>query len=262
MTRSHEPAGRPAPQALAELFRDYLQRQTAAQAAGLGYAEPTDEAVPHEAVPVQPVDPQLAWHDALAVARSLQPTPLARSAWPVPPDWPALVAQQEPAVALAFALGNFPQLVRNLHPLLSAEPAALRLGPTAPLAVPTLLDWTARQRDYPQVLLAAGLLRLARHFDAAAPLLRGPAPAAWEAVRANEEAALAWHSGQGEQALRLWQEQADSVPVLFNRGMAALFLDRRSEAREALRQAVAGLAETSAWHHLGQLYLTLAQGRS
>jgi hypothetical protein len=259
MTRSHEPAGRPAPQALAELFRDYLQRQTAAHAAGLGYAEPTDEAVPHEAVPVQPVDPQLAWHDAGAVARYLQPAPPARPSWAVPPDWPALVAQQEPAVALAFALGNFPQMVRHLHALLSAEPAALRVGPTAPLNVPALLDWAARQRDYPQVLLAAGLLRLARHFDAAAALLRTPAPPAWEALRANEEAALAWHAGQGEQALRLWQAQADSAPVLFNRGMAALFLDRPAEAREALRQAVAGLPETSAWHHLGQLYLALAQ---
>ena len=48
------------------------------------------------------------------------------------------------------------------------------------------------------------------------------------------------------------------MPVLFNRGMAALFLGRRDEAVAALTQAVAALPDTSAWHHLGHLYLALA----
>jgi hypothetical protein len=43
--------------------------------------------------------------------------------------------------------------------------------------------------------------------------------------------------------------------------MAALFLGRPTEAREHLKAAVAGLGETSAWHHLGSLYLTLAEMR-
>src|SRR5262245_21262874 len=124
MTRMNEPAGRPAPPSVKDLFAQYLERQIDAVSQGLGYAEPTGEAVPHDAVPVQPVDPRLAWQEALAVA-NLQPA-TARTKWAVPPEWPALVAQQEPAVALAFCLGNFPQLVRNLHPLLTREPAALR----------------------------------------------------------------------------------------------------------------------------------------
>jgi hypothetical protein len=60
----------------------------------------------------------------------------------------------------------------------------------------------------------------------------------------------------------LWQAQEASVPVLFNRGMAALFLGRAAQAREPLTQAVAGLPETSAWHHLAQLYLALATARA
>jgi hypothetical protein len=43
-----------------ELFRQYLRRQMAAHAEGLGFADPDGLVVPHEAVPVQPVDPRLA----------------------------------------------------------------------------------------------------------------------------------------------------------------------------------------------------------
>jgi len=50
------------------------------------------------------------------------------------------------------------------------------------------------------------------------------------------------------------------VPVLFNRGMAALFLDRPAEARADLRKATERLPESSGWHHLGRLYLALAGG--
>src|SRR5947209_10405970 len=94
---------------LEELFRNYLHRQTAAQGAGLGFADVSGEVVPHEAVPLQPADPQQAWNDALAVAPLLAGK--AKVHWQVPPDWPTLVATQEPAVDLAFCLGNFPQMV-------------------------------------------------------------------------------------------------------------------------------------------------------
>ncbi len=81
-------------------------------------------------------------------------------------------------------------------------------------------------------------------------------------MRANEEAALAWHRGQTEEALAAWQAQKASVPVLFNRGMAALFLGRSAEAQASLTEAVTQLPDTSAWHHLGHLYLALAAARS
>src|SRR4051794_39847132 len=96
-------------EALSELFTRYVRQQAAAREQGLGYAEPTGEVLPHDTAPVQPVDPAVAWRHAVA----------AGSASAVAPDWPQLVAAQEPAVALAFALGNFPQLVRNLQPLLT-----------------------------------------------------------------------------------------------------------------------------------------------
>jgi tetratricopeptide (TPR) repeat protein len=243
---------------LTDLFTQYLQDQADAHARGLGYAAPTDQAVPHEAVPVQPVDPQLAYKDAVVVAGLLHPG--RGSALAVPPDWPTLVGQQEPAVALAFCLGNFPQLVRNLHILLTREPAALRDVPSQAVPTPLLLEWADQVHGDPQRLLAAGVLRLARHFDRAAELLAEAAPG-WEALHANEAASLAWHRGQAERALALWQRQPDSAPVLFNRGMAKLFLGQSADAVADLSRAVSLLPETSAWHHLGQLYLALAQAR-
>jgi tetratricopeptide (TPR) repeat protein len=259
MTRTNEPAGRPAPLSVAELFAQCLHRQIDAHAQGLGYPEATDEAVPHEAVPVQPVDPLLAWKDAVAVATLL--VPAAKVKWAVPAEWPALVAQQEPAVALAFCLGNYPQLVRNLHPLLTREPAALRHVSAQALAQPGLSEWARKPLDGPNRLLAAGVLRLARQLDQAEAMLAETPPEGWQAVHANEVAALAWHRGQAEKALELWQRAPESGPVLLNRGMAALFLGRPVEAVESLRHAVALLPESSAWHHLGQLYLALASAR-
>ena len=44
-----------------------------------------------------------------------------------------------------------------------------------------------------------------------------------------------WHRGDAaEAALASWRGQPESVPVLFNRGMAALFLGDAAAARAAL----------------------------
>jgi tetratricopeptide (TPR) repeat protein len=251
---------------LGELMTRYLARQADAHASGLG--APMDlggEVVPFEAAPVQTVDPRLAWDEALAAVRHFQPSTKTRS-WQAPPDWPMLVASHEPTVALAFCVGNFPQLVRHLRPML--ENAKLdELRPSAGRSVPTpaLISWANENQSFPKVFLALGALRLARQFEQADALVskhRSEVPEEWRAAWLNEEAALAWHRGRAEEALTLWQAQPASVPVLFNRGMAALFLGKHAEARKALAEAIAKLPEASAWHHLGRLYLTLAEMRS
>src|SRR5947209_1632444 len=96
--------GDPGPQALpaqpdlARLLSGYLQRQADAHALGLATLDAAGEVVPHEAGPVQPIDPRLAWDEALAAARLFVPQAPAPS-WPAPPSWPTLVAGHEPAVA-------------------------------------------------------------------------------------------------------------------------------------------------------------------
>jgi tetratricopeptide (TPR) repeat protein len=257
-----------------DLFRQYLHRQIAAQAEGLGFADPDGQVVPHEAVSAQPVDPRLAWEDALAVIRSCK-TGAASTSIPrleAPSVWPALVVAQEPAYAVAFCIGNFPQMVRNLQPLLSvgdlielhSRAAHGNVGRSSVDMPAAFLQWVNALQGYPQLLLAAGMMRLMRRFDEASDLLKSSrkVPADWRFTRDNEEAALAWHRGNGEEALALWQAQKPSAPVLFNRGMAALFLGRSTEARTALEKAVDQLPETSSWYHLGHLYLGLAAARS
>jgi tetratricopeptide (TPR) repeat protein len=199
------------------------------------------------------------------VARCFQPASKT-SSWQIPPDWAAIVSSQEPAAALSFSFGNYPQLVRNLHALFHATdiPALLPTG-AASAPNPALREWatgSVGKESFPQALLAVGILRLAGQFDAASELLnrhRASTPADWQAAWANEEAAIAWHRGQTREAATLWQRQASSIPVLFNRGVAALFLGKPKEARPLLTEAVDQLSEKDGWHHLGRLYLALAE---
>jgi len=264
MSHTQEPSEHAPAVPLSELFKNYLQRQVSAQEEGLGFPESTAEVLPYDTAPVQPLDPKLAWEEARGVLRSL-PELTAPRTWSVPPEWPQLVAGYEPVVALAFCLGNFPQLVRDLHPLLAGgDLTAWRPRGQRSLATSTLTEWARRQTDTAHLLLAAGVLRLAREFDQAANVL-GQVTAVepeWQKVKANEEAALAWHCGNGTAALKLWQAQEATVPVLFNRGMACLFLGQAAEAKLHLAQAVAALPDSSSWHHLGHLYLALADARS
>ncbi len=263
MTRRPNPSNKPMPFSPQELFGRYLQRQVAAHAAGLALPPgAAGEVEPFDAVPAQPVEPRLAWDEALAAVRCFQPDTAARKP-KAPPEWPTLVASHEPVAALAFCAGNFPQLVRNLHPLLqTTDLTQLRGAPGRPVEAPALVAWAeqaGRKADGPDGLLAVGALRLARQFDKAADLLRRRSGDGLSTAWANEEAALAWHRGRAEEAAALWRDQPDSAPVLFNRGMAALFLGRAAEARGALRRASGLLPDSSAWHHLAQLYRALAE---
>ena len=247
---------------LSELLGRYLQEQTAAHEAGTGLPEQLGEVLPYDAAPAQPIDPRTAWTEALTALQFFQDNRSVAT----PPDWSTLVVTHEPETALAFAAGNFPQLVRNIlllwqtKDLKELSPRGSTVAP-----VPALVEWAAekfRKGVNSQSLLAVGTLRLGHQFDAADELMRKHAaevPATWQPAWANEHAALAWHCGRTNEAIASWQEQKDSVPVLFNRGMAALFSGRRADARAALDAAVSQLPENGAWHHLGRLYLTLAE---
>jgi hypothetical protein len=265
MSRASKPAETPRQPTLADLMGRFLERQASAHASGLTTGGLSGEVVPFEAAPVQPVEPRLAWEGALAALGYFHPDTKTQSG-PVPLDWPSLVTAYEPVVAVALCAGNFPQMVRNLYPLMhEASLSNLRNAPVRPAGLPALLTWAdeqARKNEHPQTLVAVGVLRLAQESERAAELLAScQVPADWRAAWANEQAALAWHRGQVEKAAASWQAQETSVPVLFNRGMAALFLDRPAESRTWLTQAVEQIPEDDAWHHLGRLYLALAEMR-
>jgi hypothetical protein len=252
------------PATLESLFRRYLQKQVTAQGLGLGLGLPDVAGLveAYDAVPVRPVDPELAWNDARQVACHFPE--LAQEQWEVPPVWAMVVAAQEPAIDLALCLGNFPQMVRHLQPLLSGEDLGklCREQPQGrPLEVAECLQWAQQTNTRTRRLLAYAVGRLARQFPQASDILtqlvsdcRTPG---WQTLLANEQAALAWHRGDREEALGQWRTQEESVPVLFNRGMAGLFLGDRAEAHSSLSRAALALPESGPWHHLGQLYLAL-----
>jgi tetratricopeptide (TPR) repeat protein len=252
-------AGQPS---LSSLLARYVERQKEAQELGLAVADDGAEVVPHEVGPVQPIDARLAWDEAVAVMAFY--VPAAKRAWQAPPQWPHLVNAHEPAAALAFCAGNFPQLVRNFQALTQTKNfAELRPGAGRPVHAPPLVEWAsqpAAQLEFPRTILALGALRLASQFVAAEAVVSAAdnhVPAQWREAWANEKAALAWQRGQCEEARAQWEKLPASVPVLFNRGMSALFCGQPAAARAALEEAVDQLPDSGAWHHLGRLYLAM-----
>jgi len=251
------------PPTIAELTAGFLGRTEdaetiAAAADALGDVEPHEVSVGYRA------EPRLAWHESLEVlgAFGLKADPI-----PAPAEWGTLVARQDGLAALPFALGNYPQRVRNLGILIEAGNLGDLLPKSAnnaPVAT-GLLKWGTRHLqagNLPHALIAVANYRAAGDFDRANEAYQKLSVAAeWQVVQANEEAALLWHRGEFDRAADAWAKLPDSVPVLFNRGMAALFLGRHEEAKASLSAAVSNLSEDSAWHHLASLYLTLAQMR-
>jgi hypothetical protein len=185
-----------------------------------------------------------------------------------PPHWAQLVGGHESIVAVAFSVGNFPQLMRNFHDILT-QPDLGQMRPSAgrPAAATELTPWVeqvAQKQQFPQMLLALGTLRLAKNFDAAEGFVRAhdaDIPAEWRTAWENEKAALLWHGGRYDEAQKIWDALEATAPVLFNRGMATLFAGDAVTAKQHLTAAVAQIPASSAWHHLGRLYLTLADLR-
>lgn len=255
MSRTFDTAAQPS---LADLTAAFLTTRSDAAAAAV---EPVGgEVEPHEVAAGFRVEPRTAWADATA---TLPASPAA-----TPTEWAALVGLPTAVYAVPMAAGNFPQQVKDVAPLLGRfTPAALR--PSAD-SVPTpglsgLRTWVAREakkQTVDSVLLAAGVARAAGDLDWAAELLAGVEAmcagddrARWE----NERAALAWQRGDAADALSRWEALPASPAVLFNRGMALLFLGRATEARKPLTAAIDALPEASGWRDLAELYRTLAE---
>lgn len=243
---------------LADLTAGFLNRAEDAEVLAAA-ADAFGEVEPHEVAIGFRAEPRTAWVAGLeAVTAFGQAAPAVAA----PADWGTLVARHDAVAALPFALGNYPQRVRDLGTLfVTAKVGDLLPKTVESAAAPTGLEkWADKQTgDTGTALLAAAAFRSARDFDRAKRLLAGIDAAAWAPVVANEAAALLWQRGEYAKADAAWATLPPSVPVSFNRGMSALFLGRSGEAEGHLRAAVAGLPEASAWHHLASLYLTLAE---
>jgi tetratricopeptide (TPR) repeat protein len=222
-------------------------------AAGAAVELGESEVEPYEVAAGFRVDPRAAWLDATATIITGGNAP--PSAVQPPPEWASLVAQPAAAFALPMAAGHFPQRVKDLQPLLAKfNPNELRPSGSQP-ALPGfagLRGWLAKNGSA-HPLLAAGIARTLGDFDTAEKLLT-------EVERTdNDTAALLWAKGECAEALAAWDAMAESPAVLFNRGMARLFLGQVAEARESLQKAVDAIPETSGWNALARLYLAVAE---
>ncbi|HZZ77724.1 MAG TPA: hypothetical protein VFE62_04340 [Gemmataceae bacterium] len=242
---------------LGDLLVRYLAKQADAQSLGISGFDA--EVTPYEVGPLQPLDPKLAWDEALTALTYFGKAPGRVKA---PPHWAQLVSGHESVVGIAFCVGNFPQLVRNYHQILALpNQAANRAGRAAAVDLSDYVAQTSQKKGFPQILIALGALRLANQFDAADRYIAAhdvDVPAEWRLAWENEKAAIAWHAERCDEARKIWDGLEPTAPVQFNRGMAALFMGDIAAAKQHLRGAIALLPESSAWRHLGGLYLTLA----
>ena len=255
------------PPSLQDLTLRYLASRSDADGSAVE-SEAGSEVELHEVAAGFRTDPRTAWTDAQA---ALARTDAATLPGSVPADWVGLVSQPVAVHALPFAVGNFPQRVKDLHPLLAGaklsdlapKPGALPLPGYTGLR--SHVSQLATKHQSETMLRAAGLARAVGDLAIAEDLLTKAEPlkgteyrSAWE----NERAALLWQQGKSEAALAVWEAMPETATSLFNRGMALLFLDRAAEARRCLAKAVDMIPETSGWNALARLYLALAEIRS
>jgi hypothetical protein len=211
------------------------------------------EVEPYEVAAGFRVDPRAAWLDATAqiTTGGNAPPPAVQP----PTEWATLVAQPAAAFAVPMAPGHFPQRVKDLQPLLTKfDPNELRpsgsQGATPGFA--GLRNWIAKHGSK-NPTVAAGIARTLGDFDTADALL------ADTTGTENDRAAVLWARGRCAEAHAAWNALTESPAVLFNRGMAKLFLGQMSDARAELQRAVDAIPETSGWNALARLYLAVAE---
>lgn len=249
MTRSTatNPSAQPT---IESLMVRFLANRSDAATAAVETGE--SEVEPHEVAHGFRVNPRAAWLDATAqlTTGGNAPSP----ADPLPNEWAALVAQPAAAFAVPMAAGHFPQRVKDLQPLLTKfDPAELRPS-GAQDGLPgfsALRGWIAKN-GAAKPAVAAGIARTLGDFATADALLSASGSA-------NDRAATLWARGQCADAQAAWDAAPDAPAVLFNRGMARLFLGQIADAKPMLQKAVDAIPEASGWNALAKLYLAVAE---
>ncbi len=141
-----------------------------------------------------------------------------------PPDWSTVVDQTPGRLGIPLASGQFPQRLRDIAGLFAS-----RLEEKA----------SASDREFNGLQM---------------PIGDGP-------VTINERATSLWLSDRREEAMTVWQTLPSGTVANFNLGMANLMLGSPERAIPFLQASVESLPETSGWHHLAALYLSVAQIR-
>jgi tetratricopeptide (TPR) repeat protein len=228
-------------------------------AAPASLADSAGDVVPHEVLTAFRVDARTAWVEAKEAVAFFG---AGKADLATPAEWPALVVWAE-AVAVPIAIGNYPQLARDVGKLIAFEPTLSAAANDADF--PALNRWAAKESNAASPLarlFSAAVFRLLGRFDDAAATLdsaKSMSTGAWATVLANEISALAFARGEYAAAGAAWDALPDSPATAFNRGLARLALGRRDEARPHLAAAADGLPDASSWADLARLYLAVAE---
>jgi hypothetical protein len=239
-----QPAYGPPP--LTELLTRYLAQRSDAASAAVESSGP--EVEPYETASGFRTDPRTAWQAATCLL------PADQRAAPLPPEWAQLVQWPAPIFAVPCVLGEFPQRLRQLQPLLQPTPLARLLPLTDAPPLPgfhQLRAWI-QQQTMPHPI-AAALARMLHDWPAAERLLLTD--------DTNERAAWLWARGRPHDALQLWEHTSERPHILFNRGLARLFLDQPAAALPLLRQAAVLWGTDHPWQPLASLYAAVAEIR-
>jgi tetratricopeptide (TPR) repeat protein len=214
-------------------------------AASAGPAESGD-VTPHEVLTAFRVDARTAWAEAKEAAALFGGSKIDAVA---PPEWAAVVTWAE-TVAVPLALGNYPQMARDVGRLVAFD--ATPVSPAADADFPSLRRWAAKSG-----ILGAALFRVIGRFEDAAEALRKADDGS--TLHANESAALLFVRGDYVGAAEAWDRLPESPAAAFNRGLVRHILGDRETARTHLRAAIASLPTNSSWTDLARLYLAISE---
>ena len=192
---------------LAELMARFLGRQSAAAAAGMA-------AVLARRRRTARSGPGSGGRSEAGVGRShgrdCLNSAIRRKRMKAPADWPTLVAAQPSHTGLAFAAGNFPQMVRDLVPLYRAADESRATLPIRRRPAGRRSRVAAVVTNFRRRCSSSEHCDLARQWDAAEALLNdGTVPAKWTAAWANESRGdVCGIVGRRPRPLRRWREHA------------------------------------------------------
>jgi hypothetical protein len=240
----------------APLLTDLMTRFLAAPH---GSDVPSGDVVPHEVLTAFRVDARTAWVETKAAVTLLGGEKMDMAA---PPEWAAVVSWAE-IVAVPIAIGNYPQMAREVGRLISFDLASPPSANEADFS--SLKRWAAKEAkaNSPAArLTAAATYRLLGRFEDANAVLesaKSTCTGPWAIVHTNESATLLFAQSDYAIAAQMWNAMPDSPVTAFNRGLAFLALGQRIEAGDQFRTAAGGLPSNASWADLARLYLAVAE---
>ncbi|HMP15427.1 MAG TPA: hypothetical protein PKD72_00255 [Gemmatales bacterium] len=209
---------------------------------------PASEVELYQAQPALGIDLHLTWYEALLPGMILSESDIQTYLRP-PSAW-YLARQISWKSPFPCCLGFAPQFLQDLDCILQDESNFFQQA-----IVPARLGQLEQTLEVKSVYAKLALARLHGDYEAAHHLvdqLEG------EELQWNERGAQLWLEGNPSEAMRFWS-RSSSVQAggEFNPGLGYAHASEVEHARQSFQRAALGFDETTGWHHLCRLYLSI-----